>query len=200
VRVVLWTSVLLTALHAHASHLQDAAAVQSRAETPEEIVVRGKRLAEFRVEVEEVRERAYDIFNELNSTDDFDFECVDEPRRGSRMNRRVCVAQFEGRIQQAAAKEYIRTLKSLCPDEEGLTQRCLTDPGYASRAAAAARGAASEAMIQQDRHRQRSSASPARIPGSARLSWSSSRRASSTIRRVNAAKSENRREPRRFFS
>jgi hypothetical protein len=150
-RVVLWILALLPALGAAAAHVQEAPVVQSRTETPEEIVVRGKRLAEFRVEVQLARERAYDIFNEINGNDDFDFECVDERRRGSRMNRRVCTAQFEGRIQITAAKEYIRTLRALCPDPEGLTQRCLTDPGLGSRAAAAARGPASEAPAQRDR-------------------------------------------------
>jgi hypothetical protein len=128
-----------------------AGAAARSQERPEEIIVRGKRLADLRVEVQLARERAYDIFNEINGTDDFDLECVDERRRGSRIGRRVCAAQFEGRIQEVAAKEYIRTLRALCPDFEGLTQRCLTDPGLGSRAAAAARGAASEAPTQRDR-------------------------------------------------
>jgi hypothetical protein len=63
-RVVLWTFALFTALSAHAADVQSAAAVQrpaasgseaSRTETPDEVIVRGKRLAEFRVEVELAR-------------------------------------------------------------------------------------------------------------------------------------------------
>jgi hypothetical protein len=149
-RVVIWTFALFTALGAGVAYAQGFPAQQS-AEAPEEVIVRGKRLAEFRVEVQLARERAYDIFNEINSNDDFDFACAEQPRRGSRIERKVCAAQFEGRIQEAAAKEYIRTLKALCPDIEGLTQRCLTHPGYSSRAAAAAGGPASEAPMQRDR-------------------------------------------------
>src|SRR5262245_20872239 len=120
-------------------------------ETPDEVVVRGKRLADFRVEVEAARVRAYDVFNEINSTNDFDIQCVDEPRRGSRMGRRVCVAQFEHRIAAAAARDYLATMRAICPDVEGLTQRCLFDPGLASSGKAAAMGAESEAPTQRDR-------------------------------------------------
>lgn len=128
-----------------------SAAAAESSETADEVVVRGKRLADFRVEVQQARERAYDIFNELNSTDDFDIECGDQPRRGSRIGRTVCGAAFEGRIAAATAKEYLAMLRALCPDPEGLTQRCMTDPGISSRAAAAARGPASEAPTQRDR-------------------------------------------------
>ena len=48
-----------------------------RAEAPEEIVVRGRRLVELGVEVEKAREHAA-IFNEINSNDDFDVHCRDE--------------------------------------------------------------------------------------------------------------------------
>lgn len=151
-RVVLWIFALLTTLGADAAHAQDTAAVQSRTETPEELVVRGKRLADFRVEVDLARERAYAVFNEINSTNDFDIQCVDDvPRRGSRIGRRVCAPRFEGRISSAAAKDYLGMLRAMCPDAEGLTQRCLFDPGLASRAIAAARGAESEAPTQRDR-------------------------------------------------
>ena len=95
--------------------------------------------------------RAYDVFNEINSTDDFDIQCVDEPRRGSRTNRRVCAARFEGRIARASAQDYLATMRASCPDVEGLTQRCLFDPGLASRGMAVARGSESEAPTQRGR-------------------------------------------------
>src|SRR6202008_342487 len=101
-------------------------------EAPDEVVVRGRRLTELRVEIEIKRERAYSIFNEINSTDDFDFQCVEELRRGSRMPRRVCAPRFEGRISAAAARDYLATMRAVCPDAEGLTHRCLFDPGTAS--------------------------------------------------------------------
>jgi hypothetical protein len=151
VRVVLWIFVSLTALNANAADAQDSAAARGPEQAPEEIVVRGKRISEFRVEVELARVRAYDIFNEINSADDFDIQCVDEPRRGSRMGRRVCVARFEDRIAAAAAKDYLATMRAICPDVEGLTQRCLFDPGLASQGINAAKGAESEAPGQRDR-------------------------------------------------
>jgi hypothetical protein len=131
--------------------VRDGGAAPSQ-QRPEEIIVRGKRLADFRVEVELARERAYAVFNEINSTDDFDIQCVDdEPRTGSRMGRPVCAARFEGRIARAAAQDYLSLMRAICPDIEGLTQRCLFDPGLASRGVAAARGAESEAPTQRAR-------------------------------------------------
>jgi hypothetical protein len=150
-RVALWIFLALTALSAEGASAQSADEVP-RSELPEEIVVRGRRLAEFRVEVELARERAYAVFNEINSTDDFDIQCVDDaPRTGSRMGRRVCAARFEGRISRRAAQDYLALMNAICPDDRGLTQRCLFDPGLASRGIAAARGAESEAPTQRAR-------------------------------------------------
>jgi hypothetical protein len=151
VRVVLWTFALFTALSTHAAHVQDTTAVQSRAETPEEIVVRGKRLAAFRLEVQLARERAYAVFNEINSTDDFDIACKSEMRTGTRVNRMVCAARFEGRISRRAAQDYLAALRWICNGPGGLTQDCVFNPQTAGYGIAAARGAASEAPIQRDR-------------------------------------------------
>jgi hypothetical protein len=160
VRVVLWTFALLTTLSADPARTQKAAAAQNpaatggsdarRTEAPEEIIVRGKRLAAFRVEVELARERAYAVFNEINSTDDFDVTCKSEMRTGTRVSRQVCGARFEGRISRRAAQEYLATVKALCAGPFGLTQDCLFDPGLASRGIAAARGAENEAPIRRD--------------------------------------------------
>ena len=121
-RVVLSIIALLTALGANVVHAQDTA-LQSGTETPEEIVVRGTRLADFRVEVERAREHAYDIFNEINSNDDFDVLCRDETRHFSHSKIRVCRARFENRISSQAAKEYMATLSARCPpDAEGAIQ------------------------------------------------------------------------------
>jgi hypothetical protein len=145
VRVVLWIFISLLAGSANAARAQNSA------QTSDEVIVRGKRLSEFRVEVELARVRAYEIFNEINSTDDFDIQCVDEPRRGSRMGRRVRAARFEGRVSAAAAKDYLAMIRAICPDAEGLTQQCLFDPGLGSRGTAAARGAESDAPNQRGR-------------------------------------------------
>jgi hypothetical protein len=112
-RVVLWAFASLAVLSAEAAYAQSDA-TPPRTESPEEIVVRGKRLAEFRVEVQLARERAYAIFNEINSTDDFDISCDSQMRTGTRVGRDVCAARFEGRISSRAAKDYLAAMRLVC--------------------------------------------------------------------------------------
>ncbi len=139
-----WTVVLLAALAANAAHAQGDAAVPGAAqspaasaetdapggEAPEQIIVSGKRLVELRVEVQRARERAYAIFNEINSTNDFDVHCRDEKKHHSRTTRRVCRAQFESRISSDAAKEYMASLTLNCPSAGGVIswQGCMFGP------------------------------------------------------------------------
>lgn len=119
-------------------------------ETPEEIVVRGKRLVAFRLEVELARERAYDLFNEINSNDDFDIQCTAEQRTGTRLGRQVCAARFEGRISSRAGKDYLSALRAVCnQDPGGLTQDCMFS-GASSYGIAAAQATESEAPIKRD--------------------------------------------------
>jgi hypothetical protein len=116
------------------------AAEPSSREAPEEVIVRGQRLAELRYEVQETRERAYAIFNEINSSDDFDVHCTDERKYHSRAKKRVCRAEFENRISADAAKEYMATLMWNCPaSPAGFvdTQACMfSGPGQTARLAA----------------------------------------------------------------
>jgi hypothetical protein len=119
---------------------QRESAAASNAETPEEVVVRGKRLTDLRFDVQVARERAYNLFNDINSNDDFDVYCREEGRTGTRSTQRVCRAQFENRVSADAAKEYMSTLFSLCqPNAEGFldTQACMfSGPGASARSAA----------------------------------------------------------------
>jgi len=101
----------------------DAAAPQ---EKPEEVVVRGRRIGELRAEVEDARQRAYELFNDLNNNDDFDVYCHKESRSGTNVPQVICRAQFENRISASAAKEYLSGLFSACNQEEGgVTQDCM---------------------------------------------------------------------------
>jgi hypothetical protein len=109
----------------------------------EEIIVRGRRLTDLRFEVEQAQERAYAIFNELNSDDDFDVYCRDERRYHSRATTRVCRPQFENRISAEAAQEYMSALSWRCPAEM-VGQECLFSD-YSSAAKSAAQGAESAA-------------------------------------------------------
>jgi hypothetical protein len=162
-RVVLWTLPVLAALSTSAAHAQNAAGAPAagqadarRAETPEEIVVRGRRLEDLRFEVEKARVRAYDVFNELNSTDDFDIRCNAETRTGTRMGRQVCVAQFESRISSRASKDYMAAIRDHCGGQ--LTQDCIFDTniaGFGKAAAQAVEGEAprQRALLNQEIHR-----------------------------------------------
>jgi hypothetical protein len=150
-RVVLWMLLVLAALSMRATHAQGAGATPSdaqRSEAPEEIVVRGRRLEEFRLEVEKLRVRAYDIFNEINSSDDFDVHCAAEQRTGTRRRRQVCAAQFEIRISSRAGKDYVAAIRDRCQGQ--LTQDCIFDPNTAGFGLAAAKAVEGEAP----RHRE----------------------------------------------
>jgi hypothetical protein len=127
-------------------------AVRSR-ETPEEVIVRGRQIGELRAVVQQAREHAYAIFNEINSDDDFDVRCRDERKYHSRATRRVCRAQFEDRISAAAASEYMRTLTWVCPtgdDGAPNTQDCMFS-GYGQRAADRAKAVEGQAPGMRDR-------------------------------------------------
>jgi hypothetical protein len=153
-RVVLWTLVSLTALTAAEACAQNAAAATPAAvgarptETSDEIIVRGRRLADFRVEVEKARIRAYDIFNEINSSDDFDVSCNLEQRTGTRLGRQACVARFEGRISSRAARDYISGIRVACQGQ--FTQDCMFDPNIAGYGLVAAKAVEGEAPRQRD--------------------------------------------------
>jgi hypothetical protein len=135
---------------------RDAVGDARSTERPEEIIVRGKRLAEFRVEVELARERAYAIFNEINSTDDFDVSCNDEMRTGTRVGRQICAARFEGRLSRRAAQDYLFAIRDQCGGQ--LQAECMFDPnraGYGLAAAKAVEGEAprQRALLNEEIHR-----------------------------------------------
>lgn len=119
--------ILLVVSAAAGAGAQGAAAVPpvggGASEQPDEVIVRGRRLADFRFQVEQARVRAYDIFNEINSDDDFDVSCVREETTGTRVRRQVCRARFENRISAAAAHDYFAALRWVCPD--GVTADCI---------------------------------------------------------------------------
>ena len=123
-----------------------AASAPRQEEAPDEVIVRGRRIGELRVEVEQARIRAYEIFNDLNSDDDFDVSCHEDSRSGTRMPRRVCRARFEDRISSRAGQEYISALKWVCPD--GLTQGCIFSDA-SSYGISAAQGVEGEAPIRR---------------------------------------------------
>lgn len=135
--------VSMTASSGSAVLAQSAPAVGATPDT-EEVIVRGRRLTDLRFEVEQAQERAYVIFNQINSDDDFDVHCRDERRHHSRAKVRLCRAQFEHRISAEAAREYMASLSWTCQpeaDANGVlalnTQACMFSNRGQSAAAAA---------------------------------------------------------------
>ena len=126
-----------------ASTEREGADDSAQGETPEEVIVRGRRLTDLRFEVEQAQERAYAVFNELNSDDDFDVYCREERRYHSRATSRVCRPQFENRISGEAAQEYMAALSWRCPPDMP-TQECIFSD-RSSGAISAARGVEGQA-------------------------------------------------------
>jgi hypothetical protein len=136
------------AAHAQSESTRERTASEPQEEAADEVIVRGRRLGEIRFEVQAARERAYDIFNEINSSDEFDIHCRDERRYHSRATRRVCRARFETRISADAGQEYLATLRWACPDPASLHD-CMFS-GRSGGAISAAQGIEGEAPNKRD--------------------------------------------------
>ncbi len=89
----------------------------------EEVIVRGRRLADFRAELQAARVRVYDLFNNLNTDDAFDVHCQVEGSTGTRMRQHICRPQFKDDISADAATAWVFGIKDACP--QGLTQECI---------------------------------------------------------------------------
>lgn len=65
------------------------------AETIEEIVVYGnKSLVRLRLELYKAEDAVFDLFNSLNSDDEFDIHCYKEAPIGSHIKKRVCKTNY----------------------------------------------------------------------------------------------------------
>ena len=87
--------------------LSGRAAAQS-VEEPEEIIVRGKPLGEFRLEIERARDEMIGIFNDANENDDTDVRCRYEAPTGTRIPARVCFSAAQDRASASAALDFLR--------------------------------------------------------------------------------------------
>lgn len=79
-------------------------------EQAEDVVVRGKALSRYRLELEEAREEFIEVYNEENSGDDNDVVCRDERPTGSRMPQRVCRSKAQTEAESAAARAFLNGL------------------------------------------------------------------------------------------
>jgi len=110
---------------------------QAARDEPEEVVVRGRRPADFRSALEAARVRVYEVFNDLNSDDAFDVHCQAEDSTGTRLRQRTCRPQFKDDISNAAARAWMDGLRSACTS--GVSQECIFSPA-ASQAISMAQG------------------------------------------------------------
>ena len=126
--LVLLTALTLGRVAAQSEPTPPADRADERAEQIEEITVLGQRsLRALRLEVQAARERVYDLFNSLNSNDEFDITCQNVPMTGTRIPQRVCRPQFAGNATSTAASGFLRALLFECsinqPDYEACVQR-----------------------------------------------------------------------------
>jgi len=112
----------------------------------DEVIVRGRRLSDFRSELQVARVRVYDVFNDLNSDDAFDVHCQIEDSTGTRMRQHICRPQFKDDISNAAAKAWAYGLMDACAG--GLTQECIFSPA-ASQAISSAQAEESREPVMQ---------------------------------------------------
>jgi hypothetical protein len=92
----------------------------------DEVIVRGKRsLFDLRGELQEARTRIWDIFNEINSNDDFDISCVDAPRTGSRLPRRVCRPKYANDGTSQVGKDLAGRIQRNCNPQSEWFGQCL---------------------------------------------------------------------------
>ena len=95
----------------------------SSAAVDDEVIVRGRKLSDFRAELHAAMVHVYDVFNEFNSDDIFDVHCQVEDSTGTRMREQTCRPQFKDDISNAAAKAWVNGIRDACGGQ--LTQDCI---------------------------------------------------------------------------
>jgi hypothetical protein len=117
-----------------------AQAAETAREEPEEVIVRGRRLADFRAELAAAQIRVYELFNDLNSDDAFDVRCQTEDATGTRLRQQTCRPQFVDDISSDAAAAWVNGLKDACPPDWSMQQCIFNHPTAGSQAKSAALG------------------------------------------------------------
>ena len=80
---------------------------EAPSDTLEEIIVYGQRsLLEFRLDLYRAEVNFYDLFNSLNSDDEYDVHCYREAPTGSHIRRRICRANFEKELTGEAVLDW----------------------------------------------------------------------------------------------
>ena len=77
-------------------------------ETIEEIVVYGKKsLVQLRLKLYKAEEAVIDLFNSLNSDDEFDIHCYKEAPTGSHIKKRVCKTNYLRDLTAEATRQWL---------------------------------------------------------------------------------------------
>jgi len=94
--VVVKTGVLLLVVLPASSVSQiESTQAEESSEPIEEIVVHGhKSIIDLKHEMYEAEETLYDVYNSLNSDDDYDIHCYEEVPTGTKIPKRVCRTNF----------------------------------------------------------------------------------------------------------
>jgi len=75
----------------------------------EEVIVRGsKSIIDLKHEMYEAEDALYDLFNSLNTDDQFDIHCHEEAPTGSKLKLRVCKANYFGNQYAAETQRMMR--------------------------------------------------------------------------------------------
>ena len=75
----------------------------------EEIVVYGeKSLTQLRLELHRAEDKAYALFNSLNSDDEYDIHCYREAQIGSHIKRRICRPNYVSQATSEEARNLLR--------------------------------------------------------------------------------------------
>jgi hypothetical protein len=97
------------AAQARRDRLQSETTEAEPPEDVEEIIVRGKRIGELRLEIQRAEEALFARFNEINSTDDFDIHCRAEKVYG--LLRRACMSNSWREQDGHMAGELVKAMR-----------------------------------------------------------------------------------------
>lgn len=79
-------------------------------ESVEEVIVYGKKsLTRLRAELHLAEENVFEMFNSLNSSDEFDIHCVDQSQAGTRIKRRVCKPNYAKDLRSEATQRWLNS-------------------------------------------------------------------------------------------
>jgi hypothetical protein len=88
---------------------QEAAPAPEPAAAIDEVIVPGRRPENLRVEIERLEGVVYERWNALNSTDEYDIQCLEMEPTGSNIPARTCVPKFVIEAESRATRDAVFT-------------------------------------------------------------------------------------------